>query len=201
MKGKADVRHPDRQFGIVAMGGRWYFGHYERSKSVWLHHIKKPRSYSIALPTRIARAIANIAVPRPPGIRAIDPCCGIGTVLVEALSMGIDIVGRDINPLVVRGARENMAHFGLAGHVELGSIADITASYDAAIVDMPYNLVSRITPEEQLFILRHARRIAHRAVIVSIEPIDDMIENAGFIIADRCVARKGSFSRHIMVCN
>ncbi|TMV48044.1 RNA methyltransferase [Paenibacillus mesophilus] len=201
MNGKADVRHPDRQFGIASLGGRWYFGHYERSRYVWLHHMKKPRSYSIALPTRAARAIVNIAVPHPPGIRAIDPCCGIGTVLVEALSMGIDIVGRDINPLVVRGARENIAHFGLTGRVELGSIADITGSYDSAIVDMPYNLVSKVTPEEQLFILRHARRIAGKAVLVSTQPMDGMIANAGFIIADRCVARKGSFARYITVCN
>lgn len=200
IRGKADVRHPERVFGIVAMDGSWYFGPCEKNKSVWLRHTNKPGSYSIALPARTARAIANIAVPFVSGIRAIDPCCGVGTVLVEALSMGIDIVGRDINPLVVRGARDNLAHFGLTGVVELGNIADITESYDAAIVDMPYNLVSRITPQEQLVILRHARRIARKAVIVSIESIDGMIRDAGFIIAERCVARKGSFSRHITVC-
>ncbi|GAA3334615.1 hypothetical protein GCM10020331_103270 [Ectobacillus funiculus] len=75
---------------------------------------KKPHSYSTSLSTRVARAVANIAVPDPTGIKAIDPCCGIGTVLVEALSMGINIVGSDINPLVLPGARENIAHFWLS---------------------------------------------------------------------------------------
>src|SRR6185369_6412097 len=97
--------HPERVFGIVIIGGRWYFGTYMESEAVWFHHVKKPRSYSTSLSTRVARAVANIAVPNPDGVKAIDPCCGIGTVVVEALSMGIDIVGRDINPLVVIGSR------------------------------------------------------------------------------------------------
>lgn len=106
IQGNADVRNPDQVFGIVPLGGRWYFGKYIKPEAVWLHHMKKPREYSTALSTRVARAIANIAVPHPDGVKAIDPCCGIGTVLVEALSMGIDIDGRDINPLVTDGSRE-----------------------------------------------------------------------------------------------
>ncbi|MDF2663016.1 MAG: methyltransferase [Paenibacillus sp.] len=199
--GTADVHKPDHTFGVVTVGGRWYFGRYRKAEPVWLHHMKKPHSYSIALPTRIARAIVNIAVPDPQAaIRAIDPCCGIGTVLVEALSMGIAITGRDINPLAVRGARANIASFGLTGEVALGSIADIEASYDAAIVDMPYNRVTRISPEEQLSILHHTRRIANKAVIVTTGDIDEQVTGAGFAIRDRCAVRKGAFSRHILIC-
>jgi tRNA G10 N-methylase Trm11 len=198
--GEADVHHPKYVFGIVTLGGQWYFGSYLKNKAFWLHHMKKPRNYSIALTTRLARAAANIAVPHPYGVKAIDPCCGIGTVLVEALSMGIDIVGRDINHFIVRGARENLAHFGLEGEVVVGAIANISTNYDVAIVDMPYNLFSTITTEEQFSILQHARRIANKAVVISIESIDDMISSAGFTIADRGVAKKGLFSRQILVC-
>ena len=108
IEGEADVRNPERVFGIVPLGGRWYFGHYVESEPVWYHHIK-PRSYSTSLSTRVARSVANIAVPNPEGVRAIDPCCGIGTVVVEALSMGINIVGRDISPLVAI-EREKILH-------------------------------------------------------------------------------------------
>ncbi|WP_376768658.1 TRM11 family SAM-dependent methyltransferase [Paenibacillus foliorum] len=200
IEGEADIHKPDHVFGIIALGGRWYFGNYMRNKAVWLHHMKKPRNYSIALSTRVARAAANIAVPDPLGVKAIDPCCGIGTVLVEALSMGIDIVGRDINPFIARGARENIAHFGFEGNVTLGDISDITASYDVAIIDMPYNLFSTTTPEEQFSILQHARRIASKVIVITIESIDEMIANAGLTIADRGVAKKGLFSRQILVC-
>jgi tRNA G10 N-methylase Trm11 len=196
-----DKNKPDHVFGIVTLGGRWYFGHYRKNKAVWLHHMKKPRNYSNALSTRLARAVANIAVPHPLGIKAIDPCCGIGTVLVEALSMEIDIIGRDINPFIVRGARENIAHFGFEGTVTLGSIADVSATYDVAIVDMPYNHFSPITLEARFSILHHARRIADKVIIITIEPIDEMITDAGFTILDRCIAKKGSFTRQIIVCN
>ncbi|MGE6486761.1 TRM11 family SAM-dependent methyltransferase [Paenisporosarcina sp. NPDC076898] len=200
IEGEADVHNPDITFGLVPFEGRWYFGKYLKNEAVWLHHLKKPREYSTALSTRVARAVANIAVPNPEGVRAIDPCCGIGTVLVEALSMGIDIVGRDINPLVVLGSRENIAHFGLSGDVDLGPIAEVTSNYDATIIDMPYNLYTHATPEDQLSILKHARPFSKKLVVVTIETIDHMIEEAGFQIIDRCVAKKGLFSREVLVC-
>jgi tRNA G10 N-methylase Trm11 len=198
--GEADVHHPQHIFGIVVLRGQWYFGNYLKNKAVWLHHMKKPRNYSIALTTRLARAAANIAVPKPLGVKAIDPCCGIGTVLVEALSMGIDIVGRDINHFIVRGARENLEHFGLAGEVVVGAIANISENYDVAIIDMPYNLFSTISVEEQLSILQHAHRIARKVVVISIDTIDEMITSAGLAIIDRGVAKKGLFTRQILVC-
>lgn len=199
--GIVDVHQPDQVFGIVTLGGRWYFGQYRKNRSVWLQHVKKPRGYSMALPTRVARAVVNIAIPIPEqGLKAIDPCCGIGTVLVEALSMGIDIVGREINPLVARGARENLAFYELEGTVTLGAIADVNEHYDVAIIDMPYNLVSKISPEEQISLLQQVRRIAGRVVVISIEVMDDKIAEAGFTIMDRGIASKGSFSRYIMLC-
>ncbi len=201
IEGEADVHNPDYVFGIVTLGGRWYFGKYRLNDAVWFLHMKKPRNYSIALGTRLARAAANIAVPKPLGVKAIDPCCGIGTVLVEALSMGIDIVGRDYNPQIVQGARANIAHFGYVGEVTYGDIADVSEMYDVAIIDMPYNLFSTTTPEEQLSLLQHTRRFASKVVIITIETIDDMIQEAGFTIIDRCVAKKRSFSRQVIVCS
>ncbi|WP_052131516.1 TRM11 family SAM-dependent methyltransferase [Planococcus sp. CAU13] len=198
--GRADVHDPDITFGLIPFRGRWYFGMYQLSESIWFRHQQKPREYSTALSTKVARAVANIAVPDPTGVKAIDPCCGIGTVLVEALSMGIDIVGRDINPLVVDGSRENIAHFGLAGTVELGPIADITQQYDVAIIDMPYNLYTHATPEEQQGILKDAHPFAEKLLVVTIEPIDHMIQDAGFKITDRCIAKKSLFLREILVC-
>ncbi len=200
IEGAADVKRPEIVYGIVTLGGRWYFGTYHKNDATWFRQMQKPRSYSIALGTRVARAAVNMAVPDPQGVRAIDPCCGIGTVMIEALSMGIDIVGRDINPQIATGARANIAHFGFTAEVTLGDIADIQEHYDVAIVDMPYNLYSSITPEEQFAILYHTRRIADRVLIVAIEAVDEMIQRAGFEIIDRCIAWKGSFSRHLMLC-
>ena len=47
---------------------------------------------------------------------------------------------------------------------------------------MPYNLFTHITPEEQLDILKEARRFTKKVIVVTIETIDHMVEEAGFII-------------------
>ncbi|WP_192599185.1 TRM11 family SAM-dependent methyltransferase [Sporosarcina limicola] len=200
IQGEPELDHPETLFGVIELDDKWYFGKLVESEAIWFQHQQKPHMYSTALSTRVARAVANIAAPHPEGIRVIDPCCGIGTVLVEALSMGINIAGRDINPLVVKGSRKNIAHFGLEGEVIIGPIADVVDDYDVAIIDMPYNLFTHISPEEQLDILKQARRFSKKVVVVTIETIDPMIDEAGFSIVDRCVAKKGTFSRQILVC-
>ncbi|MTH51919.1 RNA methyltransferase [Bacillus mangrovi] len=197
---EADVHEPDHVYGLAALDGLWYFGLYSRSDSVWLQHMKKPRQYSTALSTRMARAVVNIAVPETEGVSVIDPCCGIGNVLVEALSMGVTIDGSDINPLAVTGARENIAHFGLEGTVKVQPIEEVSSLYDAAIIDLPYNLYTHITEEQQLSILKAARNIAGRCIFVTVRPIDQALAEAGFQIIDRGLAVKSKFSREVLVC-
>ncbi|OZM56922.1 RNA methyltransferase [Lottiidibacillus patelloidae] len=200
IRGKVDLKDPEILFGIMEYSGRWLFGQYVKNQAIWLKHHNKPNSYSTALSTRVARAVANIAAPNPDGIKLIDPCCGIGTVLVEALSMGMDIVGSDRNPLVLQGTRANLTHFGLETDVKLQDIHDVTGSYDVAIIDLPYNLCSVISTDEQLELLSSARRIATKVVIVTLEEVDQNIEKAGFTIVDRCDVRKGKFVRQVLVC-
>ncbi|WP_230500842.1 TRM11 family SAM-dependent methyltransferase [Sutcliffiella rhizosphaerae] len=201
IEGKADVHQPDHTFGMATLNGRWYFGHYQKNEAIWQKHVKKPREYSTALSSKIARTIVNIGIPHDTkGVRAIDPCCGIGTVLVEAHSMGINIEGRDINPLVAVGARENMEYFGFQGRVTLGAIADVTEKYDVAIIDLPYNLYTHITRDEQDDIIKQTRRISQKAIIITIEDMDDLVKGAGFQIVDRGVTLKGNFKREILVC-
>ncbi|UUZ92819.1 RsmD family RNA methyltransferase [Paenibacillus sp. P25] len=194
------MRTPERRFGLAKDGSQWLFGELASNEAVWLKHNGKPHNYSTALSTRVARAVVNIAVPDPAGVRVIDPCCGIGTVLIEALSMGIDIAGRDINPLALRGARGNLAHFGFPDVVRLADMRTLPGRWDTAIVDMPYNLCSVLPEEEKLDMLRSARRMADRIVIVTTEEIDAVLARAGLRIAGRCVVRKGAFARHVLVC-
>jgi tRNA G10 N-methylase Trm11 len=200
IKGVVDLRHPQRLFGVIEVNGRWLFGDYQESESIWYRHQQKPNQYSTALSTRVARAVVNIAIPNPNGIKAIDPCCGIGTVVIEALSMGFDIVGSDRNPLVLRGARENIAHFGFSCDITLSDIRDVKGHFDVAIIDLPYNLCSVITPAEQLEMLQSARRFAKTVVVVTVEPVDETLLKTGFDIVDRAAVRKGSFLREVMVC-
>lgn len=195
-----DLDAPNVLFSFVTIDGHWYFGKYIESKAVSLQHKNKPHSYSTALSTGLSRTVANIAAPFPEGVRLIDPCCGIGNVLVEALSMDFNIVGSDINWLVVKHTRENIAYFGYDCEVTTKPIADIDEVYDVAIIDMPYNIFTSASPEDQQDILMHARRIAKKIIVVTIDTIDEMIEKANFTIIDRCEAKKSSFVRQVLIC-
>lgn len=201
IKGEPDLDNPAIVFGFVQIDEHWYFGKFTESKAVSLKHKNKPHSYSTALSTQLARTVANIAAPFPESVKLIDPCCGIGNVLVEALSMDFDIVGSDINWLVVKHTRENIAHFGYSCEVTTKPIADVTELYDVAIIDMPYNIFTSASPEDQQNILIEARRIAKKVVIATIDTVDDMIYNANLTIVDRCEAKKSTFIRQILVCN
>jgi tRNA G10 N-methylase Trm11 len=200
INGVADIRQPERLLGVMNINGRWIVGDYLKSESVWYQHQQKPHHYSTALSTRVARAVVNIAIPDPTGIKAIDPCCGIGTVLVEALSMGIDIVGSDNNPVILAGTRENITHFGFSCEVKFEDMRNIRKHYDVAIIDLPYNLCSVISPEEQLEMLQSARGIAEKVIVVTVEPVDNILIKAGFDIVDRAVVKKGVFTREVIVC-
>ncbi|WP_308637668.1 TRM11 family SAM-dependent methyltransferase [Paenibacillus silvisoli] len=210
--GKAEMRQPDVWLGVAFAEGRFLFGEYAKSEAAWLKHNDKPQPYSTALSTRVARAVVNIAAPTADS-RLIDPCCGIGTVLIEALSMGISIVGFDINPLALKGARINLAHFGMPDVVKLTDMTTLDPAmfparqsvgslspFDAAIIDLPYNLCSKLPSAERLAMLRSAGRLADRVVLVTTEQIDEDIAESGFVILDRCVARKGKFERQVIAC-
>lgn len=201
LRGTADMRSPKRLFGLMAYRGRWLFASCRESGKLWLKHQSKPQNYSTALPTRAARAIVNIAAGEaaPHAYRMIDPCCGMGTVLIEALSMGFPILGMDRNPMAARGARLNLAHFGYPDVVRLGDMREETGVYDAAIVDLPYNLCSVLPEEEAMQMLHAVRRMAGRALIVATEEMDDLLSKASFSVKDRARLSKGSFTRYISV--
>ncbi|WP_334077001.1 RNA methyltransferase [Paenibacillus sanfengchensis] len=203
IRGRAEMRQPDILFGLLHDGESWRLGVCHPTDPIWQRHKHKPRNYSTGLSAAMARSLVNIAVPATAGIRAIDPCCGMGNVLIEALSMGIEIVGRDLNPLAIRGARVNLAHFGYR-HEELVSIGDmneIDGHFDAAILDMPYNLCSVLPLEEKRAMLSSLRRFSDISVVVSTEELEPELERAGFQIQGFAKVTKGAFVRSIWVCH
>ncbi|WP_425262695.1 TRM11 family SAM-dependent methyltransferase [Paenibacillus thermotolerans] len=115
--------------------------------------------------------------------------------------MGIDIVGYDINWMAIRGARLNLQHFGFPDVVKVADMRTLSGRYDAAILDLPYNLCSKLSQEEQVQMLRSAKRLARKVVVISTEAIDDIIGLVEFNIVDRCTIKKGTFVRELLVCS
>src|SRR3990170_1244300 len=70
--------------------------------------VGKPNQRKIfAIPPRLARIMVNLAQ-CVPGKVFLDPFCGVGTILQEALLAKAKAVGIDLNPWCVKAARENL---------------------------------------------------------------------------------------------
>ena len=198
--GEAEMDHPEVLLGIINLNGRWILGEAKLNSSIWKSHIKKPYSYSNALSSRVSRALVNIAVCNNLKCKVVDPCSGIGTVVIEALSMGIDIKGYEINPLIAENSKINLNFLGYEDVITAGNMHLITDKFDVAIVDLPYGLFSSSTLKEQVDIMKTSRRIAKIMIIITFENMDQHILSSGFHILDRCHVSKGKFKRYITIC-
>ncbi|MFX3651089.1 MAG: TRM11 family methyltransferase [Paenibacillus sp.] len=201
IQGKAQMKQPKVTFGLIRTGEKWILGQWTEADRSWQIHRQKPQNYSTGFGITLARTLVNIAVPNVENHRLLDPCCGMGTVVIEALSMGIDARGNDLNPLAVRGARINLPHYGYdSDRITLGDMNELQDLYDAAILDMPYNLCSVLPDAEQRAMLESLRRLTKRAVIVSTEWVEEHLLEAGWTVKDYRTVNKGTFIRHIWLC-
>ncbi|NLM34570.1 MAG: SAM-dependent methyltransferase [Clostridiales bacterium] len=199
IEGEADIHKPQITLGVTNIDNQWLFGIYEKNNLDWQAHEQKPRSYSNALGVRTARSLVNIAASIQENCRIIDPCCGVGTVVIEGLALGLNIVGYEINPLIGNNAKRNLEFFGYKDVITIASMHDIKEVFDVAIVDMPYGLFSRTTLEAQRDIIRTTRRIARKALFVTLENMNEHIVSAGFTIIDQSQVCKGKFKRYIVL--
>jgi tRNA G10 N-methylase Trm11 len=70
--------------------------------------VYKPVQRNIfGMPPRLARIMVNLSACTP-GKVLLDPFCGVGTVLQEALLTRANVVGVDVNPWCVKAASENL---------------------------------------------------------------------------------------------
>ena len=104
--------------------------------------IYKPNERKIfAMPPRLARMMVNLSLCTA-GKVLLDPFCGVGTILQEALLEKASVVGMDVNPWCVDAAEENLewliGEYGLEGadfRVLQGGIDRLTMKVGVESVD------------------------------------------------------------------
>jgi len=201
LNGMESYEKPEIFFSIIRIDNIWIFGSCIKNDNEWNYHEHKPNKNSHSLSLRIARAIVNIAVENNHNLSIVDPCCGVGTVVIEAASMGLKIKGYEINRKVASMAEKNLAFFGVDNVIECNDMHKIHDHFDVSIVDIPYGLFTSVSLTAQIAIIKTARRISDKAVIITFENMEKIISDSGFIITDRCYVSKGRFTRYINVCN
>jgi tRNA (guanine6-N2)-methyltransferase len=71
----------------------------------------------------------------------LDPCCGSGTILIEAALQGARACGGDLNPAAVAAAQANVAAAGVIVpifHWDATSLPQANASVDRVITNLPW---------------------------------------------------------------
>ena len=203
VQGEPSFTSPKITFGISFYKGNWYFGILVANNTKWKAHNTKPYSYSSSIGINIAKVLLNIAGNGDFSKRLVDPCCGVGTVLLEGFFAGYDIRGWEIMSKVAENARGNLLHFNYLPKVTTGDIKDIRESFDASIIDLPYGIYCHTNADDQVTIIRNAKRISKKIVLVSSDDITHQILREELKIIDCCKVSKnkrGSFFRYIWVC-
>lgn len=194
-----NFKNPKFNFGVTKIDDKWLFGIDNKNNYKWHTHDNKPCSYSNSLGVKIAKAVVNIANNGLKENTIVDPCCGVGTTLIEALDAGYQIEGYEINKYIAKNANINLEFYGFNPIVINDDMHNIKKEYDSSIIDIPYGIFSHTSKDEQQNIINTARKISKKMVIIAFENHDSMLIKAGFKIIDRCIVTKGKFKRFIVV--
>lgn len=203
MEGFPSFDDPEIIFGVTCHEDKWYFGVLAYNTLLWKKHRFKPCNYSSSLGINTAKAIINIAARGDISKKIIDPCCGVGTVLLEGHYSGYNITGCEINEKIAEKALKNLRQYGYQGQVMQRDMKDIDESYDAAVVDLPYDNFCQSDEANIIDIIHHTGKISKRQVFISAIDLTEKIREEGLVIVDRSVVYKSksrNFTRYIWVC-
>jgi precorrin-6B methylase 2 len=198
LRGDPDLECPRVRFLGVSDAGTWRLARV-LSQTNRGYHLQegRPRNFSFSLAVNHARALVNLVA--APGDRLLDPCCGVGTCVVEALHMGIRARGVDENRHAVRMARANLAHFELPPCIEAGDARSLEGEYEAAVIDLPYGRTSHPEPGLYREILNNVADRVLRMAVVTAEPAGELAEGLGLAVLAEAQVAKGRFARHYTV--
>ena len=89
-----------------------YFGILEarfNPKETAFRDMKKPeRRESLAISPNLSKILINLSQAKPSG-NLLDPFCGVGVIIQEALLQNINSIGVDLNPQATSQAKTNIA--------------------------------------------------------------------------------------------
>jgi tRNA (guanine10-N2)-dimethyltransferase len=196
--GRPDLHHPLVNLAVVGVAGVWHFGRIiSTGRSHWLRGIDRPVHFSSALPQRFSRALVNLVA--APGDTFIDPCCGIGTPVIEALDAGVIAFGADSNSKMLRGLAENLQHLGMPLRLFRADARHLVGSFDAGVLDLPYG--RNLQMDETLYreLLGPLGRSARHIAIVAARDMDELLHDLGYVIVRHARVRKWQLVRHVYV--
>jgi tRNA G10 N-methylase Trm11 len=143
----------------------------------YLKHDLKPYRTSSSLPSQLARVMVNLAYPAR---SILDPCCGTGSILLEACAMGITAFGMDLNPKMIGMTRGNLINFGYQAFVHIEDARKCTCPVDAVVTDLPYGRFLKQDDANIRDILHQMASQASLGIFVSDKDLSPGLQEAGY---------------------
>ena len=209
---RADLSHPELLLRAIITSGRIVLGvevaRTDRSSFEGRRPHLKPFFHPGVLMPRMARALVNLTQVRA-GETLLDPFAGTCGILIEACLIGVNGVGIEVQPSLVRGARCNLQ--GLDCSLLLGDAKRLPlhdSCIDAAVLDTPYGRSAKIMAASKELLLKESLeelfrviRPGRRMAIVADRSIEEMIEEVGFVLLQKHTDRvHRSLTRQIFIC-
>ena len=193
-----DLRRPRHRFVVAASADGVLFGEVvTETDASYRRHDSKPWTTSSSLDGRFARALVNLV---PAARSVLDPCCGAGSIVLEAASLGLDAYGVDWKPAMVGMTRENLAHFDYASTVVLADSREHHQIADAIVTDLPYGHAIEADEPTIRAILERSVEAAPVAVYVAHADITLWLRAAGYAEVElHTVRKRAGFTRWVHV--
>jgi tRNA (guanine10-N2)-dimethyltransferase len=139
---KVNLGNPDVCFFGVASPIKFMLGkkYFETSRRYLKRPLKnRPFAHPSSMDPKLARTMINLARVKK-GDVVLDPFCGSGSILIEGASMGLKMVGTDIDLRMLRGARRNLRHFSVPYEGVIVSDARCLSitNFNHVVTDPPY---------------------------------------------------------------
>jgi tRNA G10 N-methylase Trm11 len=188
INGAPDLNHPQQRFLLITHENGFYFGEIlAESARSYQKHDAKPYRTSSSLPSQLARALVNLAYPAR---SILDPCCGTGSILLEACATGVTAFGMDRNPKMVGMTRRNLQHFGYEAVVQRGDATQCTQTNEAVVTDLPYGRFLDLDENNIKAILRQMAVLAPLGIYLAEQDISAWLHEAGYQKVDIYHVRK-----------
>ena len=196
ISGRPNLDNPRIQFAVIVTQEMWYFGvTVSRSGQRWHSQANRPYYYSHGLRSQMARALVNLVA--APGDTLLDPCCGSGTVVAEALRDGIYAWGVEMNPSLARQAAANLHSLKLPANVMVGDARRLRGRFDAAVIDFPYGHSSPVETGLYAEVLTNLRSQVGRMALVCGCDQSHLLRQLGLTIRQQASVTKGQLTRYI----
>ncbi len=131
-----------------------------------------------ALKPSVAAAMVLLA-DRASGTIVIDPCCGSGTILLEALALGRRIIGGDLDAEALDAARQGADAVGVSlplGRWDMRALPFASASVPSIVANLPWGKQVEVEGSLEVFYADACREIERvlapggNAVLLTSEP-------------------------------